>query len=134
MKNDSQQSETVAEAKSEATLAAPTLLGDLELVHRQMQCVKHLCNAVSGLADGMILMLPKMATQGDMGHHLIKMQGDWAHRYMEWVGEMLNGMDANDPEDKRWDKTFEDAQARWKNLLDELNAKSPNADFREPAQ
>lgn len=110
----------------ETPVRSMRLLADVELVQRQLHCVMYLSKQVSELADAMAKMLPRMALDGDMGHHLIKMQGDWSHRYMEWVGDMMNGMDAVSPEDEKWDKTFADANARWKNLLDELNGKSAN--------
>lgn len=106
------------------------LLSDLELVHRQLHCVKHLCDAVSGLADAQIRLLPKLAINPDFGHHMIKMQGSWSNAFMQWVGEMLNGMDAVDPDqDKRWDETFQQASKRWENLTEELNARTVPAEF-----
>lgn len=118
-----------SDSKPEGTDAIPSsdLLADMELVHRQLHCVKHLCEVVTELAEAKIMMLPKSATMGEMGHHLIKMDGSWTNWFMQEVGEMLNNMDAVDPEkDKRWDSTFEQATARWKNLTAELNAKSAN--------
>jgi hypothetical protein len=109
------------------------LLADMELVHRQLHCVKHLCAVVTELAEAKIMMLPKSATMGEMGHHLIKMDGSWTNWFMQEVGEMLNNMDAVDPEkDKRWDSTFGQAHARWKNLTAELNAKSANVQGQTP--
>lgn len=104
------------------------LLADMELVHRQLHCVQHLCKAVSELAAAKAQLLPRTALMGSgMGHHLIKMDGDWSNSFMQWVGDMLNNMDATDPEeDKHWAKTFEEAGERWKNLTAELNAKSAN--------
>lgn len=122
-----EQKQTI-ESSAEARFVSSGLLADMELVHRQLHCVKHLCAAVSELAEAKIKMLPKVTTDTELGHHLIKMDGGWTHSFMEWVGDMLNGMGAVDEvEDSRWRKTFEDAQKRWKNLTDELNGKSANA-------
>lgn len=121
MKNDTQ-------TQDGGAVAYKDLLADMEIVHRQLHCVKHLCEVVAALADAHIRMLPATAINPEYGHHLIKMQGDQAYHFMEWVGDYLNAMDAVTKEDnERWSKTFGDAQARWKNFLNELNAKSANA-------
>lgn len=115
--------------QSGPAVASSDLLADMELVHRQLHCVKHLCKVVSELAEAKINLLPRTVIDqnGDLGHHLIKMDGSWSNWFMQEVGEMLNNMDAVDPEeDEKWDKTFKQAGARWKNLTDELNAKSAN--------
>jgi len=115
---------TDSETATAPAVACSDLLADMELVHRQLHCVKHLCEVVTTLADAKIKMLPRFALDGDMGHHMMKMDGSWTNWFMQEVGEMLNNMDANDAEeDKRWYKTFEQASARWKNLTAELNAK-----------
>lgn len=115
----------MSEAKQEIKVGGG-LLADMELVHRQLYCVKHLCEVVTELADMKIKMLPAMALDAGMGHHLIKMDGNWTNWFMQEIGEMLNNMGANDAEqDKKWDKTFEQASARWKHLTDELNGKLP---------
>ncbi len=99
------------------------IVTDMELVHRQLYCVIHLCKVVETLSNAKIKMLPAMILDPDMGHHLIKMSGNWANWFMEEVGNMLNEIGANDEnEDKRWDKTFKQASERWKNLTEELNA------------
>lgn len=101
------------------------LLEDMELVNRQLYCVKHLCSVVSDLAESNIRILTMMGANQAFGHHMIKRVGEWTNWFMQEVSEMLNNMDANDPEeDKRWKKTFEQAGERWKNLLDEMNGKN----------
>lgn len=98
------------------------ILSDMELVHRQLHCVRHLCKAVLEITEAKLMILPKMATDSGLGHHMIENDGAWTNWFMQQVGDMLNNMDAVDPEeDKKWDKTFQEAAARWDNLAAKRN-------------
>lgn len=94
---------------------------DMELVHRQLHCVKHMCDVVTAIADESIKMLPALLLREEFGHFMIKRIGSWTSFFMEQIGEMLNGMDAVSDDDRRWDETFKQASDRWSNLADELN-------------
>lgn len=106
---------------SEERFIKTGILADMELVHRQLHCVLHLCETVSVLANTQIKMLPKTATDKEFGHHLIKMSGDWSNRFMQNVGDLLNGIGAESDDDSKWDATFQEASERWKDFIKELN-------------
>ena len=59
----------------------PDIDSDLELVTRQLECVKHLSGVVTHLADAWLAMLPVNAGQPH-GHHIIKQNGRWTHHFM----------------------------------------------------
>lgn len=97
------------------------LLADLELVNRQMLCVIHFAGQVQQLYTDLQKLLPTLAaTPG--GHHMIKMQGDRANQFMQWVGDFLGGQDAITEVDEAYNPVIKQAAERWKNILAELNA------------
>lgn len=105
------------------------LLLDLELVNRQLGCVVHLSKNVQKLARDIQLLLPTLAIKPS-GHFMVKRAADWTHSYMQWVGEMLNGMDVIDERDEKWNATFREASARWARMCDELNGKVTAEEIR----
>lgn len=98
----------------------PTLLQDLELVNRQMLCVIFFAGEVQRLFADLQKTLPTVAAL-PCGHHLVKMNGERANAFMQWVGDFLNGMDAVTDDHQRWDKVMTEAHERWKGILAELN-------------
>ena len=116
----------MSKPQTESAEELAAIIADMELVHRQMHCVMHLCDAVKEVAKAKADMMPLLAAkQRGFSHHMIKRDGGWSYAAMDFMGDILNGLGAVDAEvDAKWEATFREGQKRWARLDDELNGRA----------
>lgn len=79
-----------------------------EQVARQYEVIEHMASVLIsiGRCNAGLLREGKL-------DELIEMLGESTARQMEFLGDILNGMDAVDESDARFDPVFEEAQRLW---------------------
>lgn len=92
-----------------APVEARHLTGDAKLAHDQCRTVVHLARALAEVHSARALILA--AGQGP-----VEIIGESSAAIMDWLGDVLNNMDAVDDADEWLDPIFDAAHARWQGL------------------
>jgi hypothetical protein len=99
-----------AQQPTDEGLSRIDLLADAELVSRQLMCVHQLCDNLSKIAatNQKLLLRCALKAPGMIEHH-----GAWTGEVMEFLCDVLNGMDAVDESQAaHWRSTFEEMRRR----------------------
>lgn len=79
-------------------------------VVRQLEAVAHLATVLASVSADYAKLYADPACDVD---RLVEMVGSRSAHQMEVLGDMLNGMDAVDDEDAKFDAVFETAHKMW---------------------
>lgn len=80
-----------------------------EQVAQQYRAIIHMAEAIAKVHKDLLPLLGASPFEDLLDH-----QGKWSAARMEVLGDMLNNMEANDPEADKWmDPVFAEAQRLW---------------------